>query len=500
MNDQSQDSFITGQRIDRYEVREHIGQGGMGAVFRAIDTKLGRTVAIKTVVAHRRGNRLTEEIRERFMREALAASRVDHRNVVQVLDFGFADDGTPYIVMEYLRGQSLAAVLKNAKEPLAPDYVADVMLSVCAALRACPSRRDHPPRSQAREHLPVRHRHRLGGQGARLRHLEGAGERPAHTGRSDHRYAAVSFARTDLGERRAGERPVRAGRAAVRVPDRAVAVRELPERPLAARDRGREVRSAAAPASRSGRGAGDDRAARHARLPQQRFESIHALGQRLWAFASPRGQGQWRSFYFHTPAGALPASPPALPEVRPRPDATASLEPAALAKTEMQPSTVGPSAFAATKTRAASAAGEVTRPDPSRHRRRERAQRRPRRDRSQRRGPRRVAGRCAGRRGGHLRRHRGRPATVATSRTAGPSAGERRRPRRRSPRSRLGSCRPRRPPRPRWRRLRRPPRHRWRPRHRRRRSRAPRWWRRNTQPIGVPLRRPTNTASGYRTT
>src|SRR5262245_61079312 len=114
MTTDSLDPFVGGQRIDRYEIREHVGQGGMGAVYRAIDTKLGRTVALKTVVAHQRGDRLTEEIRERFMREALAASRVDHHNVVQVLDFGFADDGTPYMVMEYLRGQSLGAVLKNA--------------------------------------------------------------------------------------------------------------------------------------------------------------------------------------------------------------------------------------------------------------------------------------------------------------------------------------------------------------------------------------------------
>ena len=97
---------MKGQRIDRYEIREHIGQGGMGAVYRAIDSKLGRTVALKTVVAHRRGDKMTEEVRERFLREALAASRVDHRNVVQVLDFGFADDGTPYMVMEYLRGRA----------------------------------------------------------------------------------------------------------------------------------------------------------------------------------------------------------------------------------------------------------------------------------------------------------------------------------------------------------------------------------------------------------
>src|SRR3954471_97675 len=137
MTTESPDPFVKGQRGDRYEIREHVGQGGMGAVYRAIDTKLGRTVALKTVVAHRRGDRLTEEIRERFMREALAASRVDHRNVVQVLDFGFADDGTPYMVMEYLRGRSLSEILKSTQEPLGLDYVADIMLSVCAALRAC---------------------------------------------------------------------------------------------------------------------------------------------------------------------------------------------------------------------------------------------------------------------------------------------------------------------------------------------------------------------------
>ena len=94
MTSNAENTFSKGQRIDRYEIREPIGQGGMGAVYRAFDTKLGRTVALKTVVAHRRAA-MNEELRERFMREALAASKVDHRNVVQVLDFGFAEDGRP---------------------------------------------------------------------------------------------------------------------------------------------------------------------------------------------------------------------------------------------------------------------------------------------------------------------------------------------------------------------------------------------------------------------
>src|SRR4249920_3137396 len=72
----SEDLLVKGQRIDRYEIREHIGQGGMGAVYRAIDSKLGRTVALKTVVPQHAGAQLTEAVRQRFLREALAIARV----------------------------------------------------------------------------------------------------------------------------------------------------------------------------------------------------------------------------------------------------------------------------------------------------------------------------------------------------------------------------------------------------------------------------------------
>jgi serine/threonine-protein kinase len=100
------------RRIDRYELHELVGEGGMGAVYRAVDSRLGRTVAVKTVVAHRSDEAFANELRQRFMREALAASRVEHRNVVQVIDFGVADDGTPYLVMEYLRGRDLGELLR----------------------------------------------------------------------------------------------------------------------------------------------------------------------------------------------------------------------------------------------------------------------------------------------------------------------------------------------------------------------------------------------------
>jgi hypothetical protein len=95
--------------------------------------------------------------------------------------------------------------------------------------------------------------------------------------------------------------------------------------------------------------------------PKARFESIHALGQKLWEFASPRGQAQWKTFYFHTPEAARPA-PEDRPTVeRPRAGSTASLERAtAPALTGPQASTIGPSSFAVTKTAVAAAVGEAT--------------------------------------------------------------------------------------------------------------------------------------------
>ena len=108
----------------------------MGAIYRAVDTKLGRSVALKVVRADRLGSSGGEQVRQRFLREALAMSKVDHRNVVRVLDFGFSGD-TPYLAMEYLRGQDLGKLVKSSAGPLPIAEVVDVMLGVCAAVRAC---------------------------------------------------------------------------------------------------------------------------------------------------------------------------------------------------------------------------------------------------------------------------------------------------------------------------------------------------------------------------
>lgn len=92
----------------RFRIVREIGRGGMGTVFEATNIKLGKTVAIKILskdLANRAG------AVKRFIREAQAASTIAHRNVVDIHDFGEAEDGLLYYVMEYLRGRDLAGLL-----------------------------------------------------------------------------------------------------------------------------------------------------------------------------------------------------------------------------------------------------------------------------------------------------------------------------------------------------------------------------------------------------
>ena len=93
-----------------YRVLEKIGEGGMGAVFKAEDGRLGRIVAIKRVA--RRGD--AEKARARLLREARAASALNHPNIVIVHAIEEADDDA-FIVMEYLDGETLAARIARGR-------------------------------------------------------------------------------------------------------------------------------------------------------------------------------------------------------------------------------------------------------------------------------------------------------------------------------------------------------------------------------------------------
>jgi serine/threonine protein kinase len=114
--------------LGRYEVVDLIGRGGMGALYRARDPRIGRYVAIKQL----RPEFDTPELRDRFSREAAAAGSLSHPNIVTIFDVG-EDDGLPFIAMEYVRGETFTDVL-GLRPPLSVQRKLQLMEEVCAGL------------------------------------------------------------------------------------------------------------------------------------------------------------------------------------------------------------------------------------------------------------------------------------------------------------------------------------------------------------------------------
>ena len=104
-----------GTRLGPYEILTQLGAGGMGEVYRARDTRLGRDVAIKVLPAHLS---TSPEVRARFEREARAISQLNHPHICSLHDIGRQDD-IDYLVMEYLEGETLAVRLTKGPLPLA---------------------------------------------------------------------------------------------------------------------------------------------------------------------------------------------------------------------------------------------------------------------------------------------------------------------------------------------------------------------------------------------
>src|SRR6202022_2528910 len=96
-------SLSAGASLGPYEILAPIGAGGMGEVYRARDTRLGREVALKILPANAA---LTAESRLRFRQEAQAASALNHPNIVTLYDIG-SESGVDFIAMEYVRGKTL---------------------------------------------------------------------------------------------------------------------------------------------------------------------------------------------------------------------------------------------------------------------------------------------------------------------------------------------------------------------------------------------------------
>jgi serine/threonine protein kinase len=121
-------ALSSGTRLGPYEIQSPLGAGGMGEVYRARDTRLDRTVAIKILPSHLSSN---PEALQRFDREARAISSLNHPNVCQLYDVGL-QDGTSYLVMEYLEGETLADRL--SKGPLPLDQVLKCGIEICEGL------------------------------------------------------------------------------------------------------------------------------------------------------------------------------------------------------------------------------------------------------------------------------------------------------------------------------------------------------------------------------
>ncbi len=115
----------SGSRIGPYLVRDEIGRGGMGVVYRAVDPRLHRDVALKLLSPSLMSN---EKARQRLLEEARAASALDHPNICTIYDIGKADDDSLYVAMAYYEGQTLAARIEQGALP------AEEALPIAAAI------------------------------------------------------------------------------------------------------------------------------------------------------------------------------------------------------------------------------------------------------------------------------------------------------------------------------------------------------------------------------
>src|SRR5689334_24823303 len=107
-------SLASGTRLGPYEILSPLGAGGMGEVYRARDTRLERTVAIKVLPNHLSSN---PELKQRFEREARAISSLNHPHICHLYDVG-SQNGTDFLVMEYLEGETLSDRLAKGALPI----------------------------------------------------------------------------------------------------------------------------------------------------------------------------------------------------------------------------------------------------------------------------------------------------------------------------------------------------------------------------------------------
>ena len=121
-------ALTSGIKLGPYEIQSRLGAGGMGEVYRALDTRLDRTVAIKVLASHLSSS---PELKQRMEREARAISSLNHPHICHLYDIG-SQDGTDYLVMEFLEGETLAERIRKGAVPL--NEILKIGLAVGEAL------------------------------------------------------------------------------------------------------------------------------------------------------------------------------------------------------------------------------------------------------------------------------------------------------------------------------------------------------------------------------
>ena len=135
---------LIGQQIHHYEILSHLGGGGMGVVYKAKDTKLGRMVALKFLAPQLTSD---PDLRRRFVQEAKAASALDHPNIGYIHEINETDDGQLFIAMAYYEGETLKDKIANGPIPAdqAIDYAAQIAKGLAKAHEADIVHRDIKP-------------------------------------------------------------------------------------------------------------------------------------------------------------------------------------------------------------------------------------------------------------------------------------------------------------------------------------------------------------------
>src|SRR5215210_4685728 len=126
------DSLIGTTLAGKYRIVERLNEGGMGTVYRGTHVLMEKTVAIKVLHPALAAD---DKIVARFSREARAASRISHPHALSVTDFGESDNGVVFLVMEYLKGQTLKEVIHSVGQMPLPRVI-EILRQVSGALEA----------------------------------------------------------------------------------------------------------------------------------------------------------------------------------------------------------------------------------------------------------------------------------------------------------------------------------------------------------------------------